>query len=160
MAMVECGLCGGRVNTTAKNYVYANELHQHRKCPSKAPKLSDQEVKDRKELTDSIKWLAVKYGKPLNWGLITAQIKRLLEQGYSHSDQLYALKWLVEKDGEFWGYGRLEKFIVHAMEHRKRLAEFEEKKLAEKIKVEQKPEIKVNSNPTFFDVGGDDISWL
>lgn len=155
MARVKCQLCEKFVNTTANNYVFANGIHQHRKCPTN-PKLSEEEKRARKDLTDAIEWLAVKYGKPLNWGLITSQIKKLLEKGYSHEDQLFSLKWLVERDGEFWGYGRLEKFITHAMEHKKKLEEFEIKKQAKSIQKKEEAGLKAESKPTFLEMGGDE----
>ncbi|MGE6227594.1 hypothetical protein [Paenibacillus chitinolyticus] len=167
MAIVKCGLCAGNVKTTAKNYVFANEIHQHKKCP-KAPVLTEQEIKDRKELTDAIQWASInknlnEVGKDgVNWALVSKQIKSLQEQGYSFTDQIYGFKWLVERDGGFWGYGRLEKFIAKALEQKRREDEFFAKKASlEQSKDEKSMELKVVSKPTFMDgIGDDDLSWL
>ncbi|WP_336786908.1 hypothetical protein [Paenibacillus sp. MMO-177] len=170
MALVKCGVCGSNVNTATKNYVFANEIHQHKKCP-KAPVLSEQETKDRKELTDAIQWASInrnlnEVGKDgVNWGLVSKQIKSLSDQGYSFADQLYGFKWLVDRDNGFWGYGRLEKFIAKAMEQKKREEDFFAKKAESEQRtvetVEEKTELKITSKPTFLDdVGGDDLSWL
>lgn len=160
MALVKCSLCDKNVNTTAKNYLFANGVHQHVKCPS-SNKLNDQDKAERRELTDAIQWLGVKHDKPLNWSLITKQIKSLLEKGYSYKTQLDALKWLVEKDGEFWGYGRLEKFMPHYEEHKKKLAEFEEKKRqVEKSREEQKTALNYNSKPSFFEMADEKPDFL
>lgn len=147
---VKCAICGRNVETSANNYVFANGLHQHKKCP-KSAKLSEEDKKDYKELTDAIKWVAVKDDKPLNWKLITSQIKRYKEMGYSYKDQLYTLKYVVERDGVFWGYGRIEKFFEHALNYRKK--EEEMKKKLEKLKIETKQNqqtLKVTSKPMFL----------
>lgn len=166
MARVECAICGSLVNTTANNYVFANGLHQHVKCPAKKNVLDEEEKKLYRELTDCIKWAYVEHKlgdkTGLNWSLITSQIKKLKEAGYSYEDQIYALKWLVDRDGGYWGYGRLEKFIEEAIAFKKK----EEKYLADKqaqelvkellqsqfqIEKEEPKKLKVYSKPTFMD---------
>lgn len=178
MALVKCVLCGSNVNTTTKNYVFANEIHQHLKCP-KSPVLDEQEKKDFKELTDAVDW-AIKHKKHpradwdserISWQAITRKIKKLKSEGYSYSDQLYALKHIVEEDGGFWGYGRIESQIQFAIRHREKMAEHETRRVeyeAKKSEVEQsvaeivetRVELKVTSKPTFMDDIDDDLSWL
>lgn len=157
MAKVQCGICGGMVNATAKNYVFANGIHQHRKCPSKKDILSDEEKKDYRELTDAINWAFVKKNlsdkNGLNWPLITKQIKAMKDEGYSYKDQLYALKYVVERDGGYWGYGRIPKFIAAAKEHKQR----EEKFLAQKNEMQPLENntscpIKITKSKSFLDM--------
>ena len=137
MARVKCEVCGGYVITGKTNYTYENGFHKHKTCPRGKSDTSPEETKARNELTLAIKYTSVKYGKPLNWKLIGTQIQTLRDRGYSYEDQLYALKWVVEKDGAYWGYGRIEKFIDHALEHRRRHMEFVEKLEAQKKKEQQ-----------------------
>jgi len=134
---VKCEICGNNVDTGAGNYIFANGIHQHKKCPHKS-KLSPEEIKDRKELTDAIQWVSIKWDASLNWPLITKQIKVLLEKGYNYQDQLYALKWLVNKDDKFWGYGRVEKFIEHAMHYKEQENKLKETQQKQVSNVEEK----------------------
>jgi hypothetical protein len=158
MARVLCDVCGGYVITGKANYVYDNGIHRHKACPVKRQPTSPEENKARRDLTDAIQHSAVKYGKPLNWKLIGQQIQSLKDKGYNYADQLYALKWLVEKDGEYWGYGRLEKFIAHAMEHKRKHEEFlanqqrvkELQELQEIDKEEFRKKIQNASRPEFL----------
>lgn len=178
MATVKCTICDKGVNTTGNNYVYANSIHQHKKCP-KSPVQNDQEKKDNLALRDAIK-LAIETKKhpraewdsaTISWQAITQKIKKLKGEGYSDIDQLYALEYSIEKDGGFLGYGRIQTLIKAALQKREQLAEDEKRtaeyELRKKVLVEQaalkedEPEkIKVASKPTFMDMGDDDLSWL
>ncbi len=145
---VKCDLCDANVNTTTNNYVYSNGIHQHKKCPKKTT-MSKEDKKDWDELRDAIKWACVKYDKPANWSLIGNQIRKYIEIGYSYSDQLYTMKYVVERDGTFWGYGRIEKFFTHALEHKRRQEEFEVKKDHEE---QAKPIKQIKSRPSYLDM--------
>lgn len=151
MARVVCALCGKKVDTTKDNFVYANGIPQHKKCPSVST-TTEAEKNDLKALKKAIEWVCVKYDKPTNWSLISTQIKELKDLGYSYSDQLYGLKYLVDVDGEFYGYGRLKKFIAHAMEHKKKEEEYEAKKKEEALKQEKPQQLKVTGKPKFLDM--------
>lgn len=123
MARVKCGICDRYVDTTKGNYIFANGMHQHRKCPIDGRKLSDKEVKDKTELTDAIKWLTEKQGvhlSPAQWKKINAQIKRLKDEGYNYKDQLYAFKWYFDpdKNNEYKGYGIVAYIIEEALHER------------------------------------------
>lgn len=152
MSIVECTICGKGVKTTASNYIYANGIHQHKKC-TKKPTLSDEEISDYRDLRLAIEWafnkkrFDNKYG--LNWTLVTNQIKHMREMGYSYKDQLYALKYLVELDGGYWGYGRVEKFITSAMEVKNREELFRKKN--EEVKPEIRQELRVTSKSNLLD---------
>lgn len=150
MARVVCALCGKKVDTTKDNYVFANDIHQHKHCP-KSSATTEEDKNDLKILKEAIQWACVRYDKPTNWVLISTQIKELKDMGYSYADQLYALKYLVDVDGEFFGYGRLKKFIAHAMEHRKKEEDYEAKK-KEALKQEKPQQLKVTSKPKFLDM--------
>jgi hypothetical protein len=172
LALVECSLCQKQVNSTAKNYIFANGIHQHKKCP-KAPVLSEQEKTDKDELYKAIEWAFVHKplgDKGLNWVLISKQVKDLKDKGHSYQDQLFAFKWLVDKDGGYWGYGRVEKFIAQAMENKRRREEFEQSK-AEQLLVPNESKLEPStgeqsrlrdvasksSKPSFLNMGDDTL---
>lgn len=131
----KCQLCGKYVDSTKDNYIYENGVHKHIKCPP--DKVMSPEYRN---LTDRIQDLAVEHGKPLTWHLIGRQIQSLKDKGYDYPDQLYALNWLVEKDGEYWGYGRVEKFVVHAMEYKRKNEEWNLKQQEKEKQKEQTEE--------------------
>lgn len=130
MAVVKCEVCGQGARTTAKNYVFINGIHQHKKCPAKADnKLTSEEIKDKKDLTDAIDWTIRKQGKaklsPAQWSMVTSQIKKLKEQGYTYQDQLYAFKWYFDesKGNEYKGYGIVSYIIEEALQEKNEKAE-------------------------------------
>jgi hypothetical protein len=151
MARAKCAVCGRNVDTSKGNCVINEGIVTHKRCPIDTA-LTTEEQNDLKELKDAIQWVAVKYQKPLNWVLIATQIKALRDKGYSYKDQLYALKYVVEMDKTYWGYARIEKFIIHAMEHKKKQMEYENKKKEQDAKVQKNNGLKVVSKPTFLDV--------
>lgn len=144
MAIVKCEVCGKGMNTAKGNSVFNNGVWTHKKCPVKTT-LNDIEKCHWNNLRDRINELCVQYDRPANWTLITAQIKRYKEMGYTYQDQLYTLNYIVEKDGTFWGYGRVEKFFSHAMTYRQKYENFIQSK---KVQRETKP-ININSKSNF-----------
>lgn len=120
MARVHCELCDGYVFTGKGNHIEVDSKHYHRKC-IEGEKMSGESAESYKLLRSTVRELCVRHDRPVNWGLIGKQIKDLLMEGFDYDDQLYALEWLYNRDGEiFWGYGRVKKFIYHALEHRKK----------------------------------------
>lgn len=129
MTIAKCVLCGGNVNILKGNSALLDGQVVHKKCPSKKPKLSEEEKEKLNELKECIEWMAVKHEKPTNWALISKQIKDMKEEGYNYEDQLEALKYTYKVDGDvFWGYGRTRKFIAHALYHKKREQDYKEKR--------------------------------
>jgi hypothetical protein len=148
VAIVECALCGRKVNTTKDNYVFANGIHQHKHCPATSTILSDGEKRDYKSLTDAIQWINMKDNLPLNWSLIASQIKRMKEIGYSYSEQLYALKYCVSMS-KYWGYGGVEKYMPHAMAQKKKEEDYEK---AKQTMLESNTEVKQIKSKSFLDI--------
>lgn len=125
MARVKCEICGGNVDTLKGNYIFANGMHQHKSCPRTEAKLSDEEIKDKRDLTDAIQWVTRKQNIFLSkqqWGMINSQIKMLKEQGYSYKEQLTAFKWYFDlsKNNEYQGYGIVGYIIEQALNESKK----------------------------------------
>ena len=152
MAKVECVVCGKGLQTTAKNSVFNSGVWSHKRCPSREKKMTPEEIKAKRDLTDRIQLLAIKHDRSLNWFMITGQIKKLLEEGYSYDEQLYALNYVYDKDdSEFWGYGRVAKFVEHARAHKKKMEEYENRKQITEAKEEEKSVgLKFNSSNSFI----------
>lgn len=153
MAKVECAVCGKGMLTDKSNSVFNSGVWTHSKCPRTVKKMTPEEIEDKRVLTDRIQLLAIKHDKALNWTLITSQIKQLISEGYSYKEQLFTLEYVYEKDNnEFWGYGRIRKFVEHARAHKKKLDEYEKRKIEteEKNKEEQTVGLKFNSSNSFM----------
>lgn len=153
MAKVECVVCGKNMLTSSKNAIFNSGVWSHKKCPSKQKKMSPEEAMVKRELTDRIQFLAIKHDKCLNWSLISNQIRQLYEEGYNYEEQLYALNYVYEKDGdEFWGYGRIRKFVEHARAHKKKMDEYENRKRKEEAEntEEQSVGLKFKSTNSFI----------
>ena len=125
MAMVKCEACGKKINTTINNnYNALDGVFTHKKCPANSGvKLSVEDMKTKRELTDAIQWINRKQnGSDLTtpqWGLINRKIKELKEDGYSYEDQLYAFKWYFDKsENVFKGYGIIGFIIANVMKEK------------------------------------------
>lgn len=151
MARVRCELCGGYVYTDKGNHIQIDGKDYHRKCVE-SEQTSKADAEAYKRLKSAIYDLCIRHDRPINWGLIGKQIKDLLLEGFDYDDQLYALEWLYERDGEiFWGYGRVKKFIYHAIEHRKKQEELERKMQEAESTTEAKSQIRRPvSKPSFL----------
>lgn len=107
-----CPICGGKIlRASGNNWVVNDGVLYHKKCPKAKKKLSQQESKDRKLLIDTIADYLVKCPKgyiaesgTLNFMKVSNQIKKLVEDGYNYTDQLYALHEVVKLKNGFWGY--------------------------------------------------------
>ena len=95
-----------------------------------APKLTEQEKKDRLKVTDFIQSM---WGEDANWKLLTAQLKSIMkEYELTHKDVYYILKYCknyeqVVIDGEYGLYQLFPKYIDATQMFRDKLAEAKEK---------------------------------
>lgn len=133
MAETICQVCGKGINTSKSNCICKDGVFTHKKCPpaSNKPVLSDDNKKDYRDLTDAIDWLTQKQLghklAPGNWALITKQIKKLSEAGYSYQDQIYAFKWYFDekKGNEYKGFGIVSYIIEESLAERAKQEEVE-----------------------------------
>lgn len=156
-----CPLCGHRI--VLRNGKYCNSTIVdgqlvHKKCPTERKKvLSESETHDFKRLTALIdnylkqcpRGYIAEHG--INWGKTTQLIKKLKNQGYSYSDQMYVLNKVVLQQHGFWGYGAVENNIAVMIGARDR-----KEKLLEEYEEQQKNEQK---KPKRFQEKEDDFEW-
>lgn len=122
-----------------------------------APKLTEQQKKDRKKVTDLIQSM---WGEDANWKLLTAQLKNIMkEYKLEYIDVYYVLKYSVcyeqvVVDKEF-GLGQFfPRFIEPTKKFRRKLAESKEKAneigAIPPIKVKKyRPQRKIKNDLTF-----------
>lgn len=125
--------------------------------PTKIPKLTEQERKDRLKVTDLIQEM---WGEDANWKLLTAQLKNIMkEYELTHKDVYYVLKYCkdyeqVVIDDEYGLYQLFPRYIQATEEFRAKLAEAKVKAdeigtiLPIKVKKYQ-PQRKLKSSLTF-----------
>lgn len=93
-------------------------------------KLSEQEIKDRRKVTDLIQEM---WGEDANWKLLTAQLRNIMkEYKLTHKDVYYVLKYCkdyeqVVIDGEYGLYQLFPKYIDATQIFRDKLAKAKEK---------------------------------
>ena len=122
-----------------------------------APKLTEQQKKDRRKVTDLIQEI---WGESANWKLLTAQLKNIMhDYKLDYKDVYYVLKYSVcyeqvVVDKEF-GLGQFfPRFIEPTEKFRQKLAEAKEKAdeigtiLPIKVK-KYRPQRKIKDNLTF-----------
>lgn len=136
-----CPLCGKRVVPTGKNAVIVDGHVCHRKCPNSQPVKPKQQDPDKKLLIDEIYNQFALHAKGyikdnggFNHMKLLGQIEKLHDNGYSYTEQLYALNKVVESQGGFYGYTAVVNKIASIIA-RKRL-EDEVKQKAENHKQE------------------------
>lgn len=122
-----------------------------------ASKLTDQQKKDRKKVTDLMQSI---WGENANWKLLTAQLKNIMkEYKLEYMDVYYILKYSVcyeqvAVDKEF-GLGQFfPRFIEPTEKFRQKLAEAKEKAnelgIIPPIKVKKyRPQRKIKNDLTF-----------
>ena len=120
-------------------------------------KLTEQEKKDRRKVTDLIQSM---WGEDVNWKLLTAQLKNIMkEYDLTHKDVYYILKYCkdyeqVVIDGEYGLYQLFPKYIDATQMFRDKLAEAKEKAdeigtiLPIKVK-KYRPQRKIKDDLTF-----------
>lgn len=145
MAWAECASCGGRVDMARKNYIFANGMHQHKKCPTPKTekKLTSEEALQRRELTDTINKFTKEQGRELTraeWSRVVNQIKQLKNQGFSYRDQLKVFNWHFHpsKNNEYKGYGIMLYVINRCLQE---IEEHEKEKKISEISKGAKDEI-------------------
>lgn len=88
-------------------------------------KLSEQEIKDRRKVTDLIQEM---WGEDANWKLLTAQLKNIMKDyELTHKDVYYVLKYCkvyeqVVIDDEYGLYQLFPKYIDITTRFREKLA--------------------------------------
>lgn len=93
-------------------------------------KLTEQEKKDRRKVTDLIQSM---WGEDANWKLLTAQLKNIMkEYNLTHRDVYYILKYCkdyeqVVIDGDYGLYQLFPKYIDATQMFRAKLTEAKEK---------------------------------
>ena len=122
--MVKCEACGKKINTNINNnYNALDGVFTHKKCPpSNNDKLSPEDVKAKRELTDEIQRFQMEQSNGIDlttsqWGTVSRKIKELKDDGYSYQDQLFAFKWYFDKakGNVFKGYGIIGFIIAVAL---------------------------------------------
>lgn len=125
--------------------------------PTKTPKLSEQERKDRRQLTDLIQEM---WGEDANWPLLTAQLKNIMEDyELTHKEVYYILKYCRDYEQvlvnlDYGLYQFIPKYIMAVDEFRDKLAEAKEKAdeigtiLPIKVK-KYRPQRKIKDDLTF-----------
>lgn len=120
-------------------------------------KLSEQEIKDRRKVTDLIQEI---WGEDANWKLLTAQLRNIMkEYKLTHKDVYYVLKYCkdyeqVVIDGEYGLYQLFPKYIDVTQVFRAELAEAKERAdgigtiLPIKVK-KYRPQRKIKDDLTF-----------
>ncbi len=89
-------------------------------------KLSEQEIKDRRKVTDLIQSM---WGENANWKLLTAQLRNIMkEYKLTHKDVYYVLKYCkdyeqVVIDGEYGLYQLFPKYIDIVARFREKLTQ-------------------------------------
>ena len=123
--MEKCSKCGRNIKLGSSNWVERGGKFYHIKCP-KAKTLSVEESREYKELIDKVNgylntkpsdWLKQ---SGLNFMKVANQIKQLKDKGYSYQDQIYALDYLVEHKGAFFGYTHVVNNIQWIIEQKQR----------------------------------------
>lgn len=120
-------------------------------------KLTEQEKKDRRKVTDLIQSM---WGEDANWKLLTAQLKNIMkEYDLTHKDVYYILKYCkdyeqVVIDGKYGLHQLFPKYIQTVEVFRNKLAEAREKadeiEDVEPIKVKKyRPQHKLKTPLTF-----------
>ena len=95
-----------------------------------ASKLTEQEKKDRRKVTDLIQSM---WGEDVNWKLLTAQLKNIMkEYDLTHKDVYYILKYCkdyeqVAINSKYGLYQLFPKYIDATQMFRAKLAEAKEK---------------------------------
>lgn len=120
-------------------------------------KLSEQEIKDRRKVTDLIQSM---WGEDANWKLLTAQLRNIMkEYKLTHKDVYYVLKYCkdyeqVVIDEEYGLYQLFPKYIDTTQMFRDKLAEAKERAdeigtiLPIKVK-KYRPQRKIKDDLTF-----------
>ena len=123
----------------------------------KTSKLTEQEKKDRRKVTDLIQSM---WGEDANWKLLTAQLKNIMkEYDLTHKDVYYILKYCkdyeqVVIDSDYGLYQLFPKYIDATQIFRDKLAKAKERAdeigtiLTNKIK-KYRPQRKIKDNLTF-----------
>lgn len=122
-----------------------------------APKLTEQQKKDRRKVTDLIQSM---WGENANWKLLTAQLKNIMkEYDLTHKDMYYILKYCkdyeqVVIDNDYGLYQLFPKYIDVTQMFRAKLAEAKEKAdgigVIQPIKVKKyRPQRKIGNSLTF-----------
>lgn len=125
--------------------------------PTKTPKLSEQERKNRRQLTDLIQEM---WGEEANWPLLTAQLKNIMEDyELTHKEVYYILKYCrdyerVSVNTDYGLYQFIPKYIMAVEEFRAKLAEAREKadEIGEILPIKVKkyrPQRKIKDDLTF-----------
>lgn len=126
---MKCSLCGRTVRTDCSNWVEKDGKIYHKKCPSDK-KQTDGSL--HKQLMDRVNyhlnmnpsdWLK---NSGLNFQKVAMQVDNLKKRGYSYEEQLYALDYLVEMKGVFYGYTHVVNNIAWIIDKKK----LQEEKLA------------------------------
>ena len=120
-------------------------------------KLTEQEKKDRRKVTDLIQSV---WGKDANWPLLTAQLKNIMEDyELTHKDVYYVLKYCkdyeqIQVNLDYGLYQIFPKYIQVVDNFRDKLAEAKEKAdeigtiLPIKVK-KYRPQRKIKDDLTF-----------
>lgn len=125
--------------------------------PTKTPKLSEQEKKDRRKVTDIIQEM---WGQDANWPLLTAQLKNIMKDYELSYMEVYAvLKYCkyyeqIIIDDEYGLYQLFPKYIEPMMRFKEKVEQAKEKadeiSEIEPIKVKKyRPQRKVKNDLTF-----------
>nr|DAO00775.1 MAG TPA: hypothetical protein [Caudoviricetes sp.] len=122
-----------------------------------ASKLTEQEKKDRRKVTDLIQSM---WGEDANWPLLTAQLKNIMEDyELTHKDVYYVLKYCkdyeqIQVNLDYGLYQIFPKYIQVVDNFRDKLAEAKEKAdeigtiLPIKVK-KYRPQRKIKDDLTF-----------
>ncbi len=123
----------------------------------KTSKLTEQEKKDRRQVTDLIQSM---WGEDANWPLLTAQLKNIIEDyELTHKDVYYVLKYCkdyeqIQVNLDYGLYQIFPKYIQVVDNFRDKLAEAKEKAdeigtiLPIKVK-KYRPQRKIKDDLTF-----------
>lgn len=145
--VVKCVVCGKDIRLKMSNWrINKDGQYEHIHCPSK--KIKEQEKEGYKKLTKKIKRYIIEQPRGylkdnggLNWMHVEKTIKKLRDDGYSYTDQLYALDKIVEQDNGFFGYGQVETKIGITIDKRnKKYKQIEQYKRHKQFMKNYKPD--------------------
>ena len=127
-----CPLCGKRIYRNEKGYMNAvlvNGTLTHKKCPDQRTK---QERHEHQLLLDRVGYHLLNNGagviteSGMNWKNVYRIIDELYSDGYSYSEQEYALDRVVSAQKGFYGYGTVANNIYKIISEKRRMDELYE----------------------------------